>query len=137
MRQIVITSTGKTVLKTSAFVAMFAFVTGILTIMLMDDKGIGFIPAVLSAIGIILASTLLLFIGIFAACWIFVMLKSKYDHWYATTGFRKDLEKLAKKGLINPAHAKVDPATCKPAKKRKASAKKEATPKKKLTKKSK
>ena len=107
MRQIVLTPAGKTVAKTAIFTSLVAFVIGILTVMLMDDKGLGFIPALLAAAGILVASTLVLLISIFGICWAFVVIKQRYDAWYCRTGFRKDLEKLTKRGLINPAHAKV------------------------------
>ena len=96
MRQIVLTPAGKTVLKTSVFVALVSFVIGVLTIMLMDDKGLGFVPAVLASIGIVVASVLALVVGIVAVCVIIVVVKERYDKWYLCRGFRKDLEKITK-----------------------------------------
>lgn len=107
MKQIVLTPAGKTAVKVAIFTTLFAFVSGILTIMLMDDKGLGFVPALLASVGIIVASVMALMIGVLAICWAAVTLKSKYDNWYMRKGFKKDLEKLARKGLINPKHAKV------------------------------
>lgn len=126
MRQIVLTPAGKVAAKTAIFTTLFAFVVGILTIMIMDDKGLGFVPALLASVGIIVASVLALMIGVFASCWAFVVLKEKYDAWYCRTGFRKDLEKLAKRGLINPAHAKVSKPKTKKTTKRSTSKKKSA-----------
>jgi len=107
MRQIVLTPAGRSVVKASIFVAIFAFVVGVMTVMLMDDNGWGFVPAALASVGIIVASTLALLAGVFATCWAAVTLKERYDNWYMRKGFKKDLEKLARKGLINPKHAKV------------------------------
>lgn len=107
MRQIVLTPAGKVAAKTAIFTSLIAFVIGILTVMLMDDKGLGFIPAVLASAGIIVASTLVLLISIFGICWAFVVIKQKYDSWYSRVGFQRDLQKLAKRGIINPAHAKL------------------------------
>ena len=126
MRQIVLTPAGKVAAKTAIFTTLFAFIVGVLTVMLMDDHSIGFVPAVLAAVGIIVASTITLLIGVFAACWAFVVIKEKYDKWYATVGFRKDLEKLAKRGLINTKHAKTARKTTKKTTKRSTSKKKSA-----------
>ena len=113
MRRIVLTPAGKLAAKAAASATLLAFVVGILTVMLMDDHSIGFVPAVLAAVGIVVASTITLLIGVFAACWAFVVIKQRYDKWYATVGFKKDLEKLAKRGLINPKHAKTTRKTTK------------------------
>lgn len=97
MRRIVLTPAGKMVAKAAASTALVSFVIGVLTIMIMDDKGLGFIPAVLSAMGIVVASVLALVVGIVAICAIIVVLKEKYDGWYLRRGFRRDLEKVTAK----------------------------------------